>query len=155
MYEYFVVWYLVHILYLGNHIDDIRIYISVHLVFEVYLYLYCICIWSVFVFVFTLALFLGHPTYDILNGFGISLRLPLPPFYQSCGFYLRIYCSLIEPTFSYIFLGLFRIFIFQYLCISFSYIFLGLFRIFTFQYLCISFSYVFLHLCFIFILSIS
>ena len=80
------------------------------------LYLYCICIWSVFVF----ALFLGHPTYDILNGFGISLRLPLPPFYQSCGFYLRIYCSLIEPTFSYIFLGLFRIFIFQYLCIFFS-----------------------------------
>ena len=84
------------------------------------LYLYCICIWGVFVIVFKFALFLGHPTYDILNGFGISLRLPLPPFYQSCGFYLRIYCSLIEPTFSYIFLGLFRIFIFQYLCISFS-----------------------------------
>ena len=104
------------------------------------LYLYCICIWSVFVFVFKFALFLGHPTYDILNGFGISLRLPLPPFYQSCGFYLRIYCSLIEPTFSYIFLGLFRIFIFQYLCISFSYIFLDLCCIFIFEYLSISFT---------------
>ena len=35
-----------------------------------------------------------------------SLRLPRQPFYQTSGFYLRIYCSLIELTFSYIFSGL-------------------------------------------------
>ena len=36
-----------------------------------------------------------------------SLRLPRQPFYQTSGFYLRIYCSLIELTFSYIFSGLY------------------------------------------------
>ena len=47
--------------------------------------------------------FLKHPE-EILNGFVISLRqLPQSPFSQSCGFYLRIYCSLIELTLSYIF----------------------------------------------------
>ena len=58
-------------------------------------------------FIIVNSIYLGHPIYDISNGFGISLRLPQPPFYQSCGFYLRIYCSLIELTFSYIFTDLF------------------------------------------------
>ena len=60
---------------------------------------------------------LGHPVDDILNGFGISLRLPVSPFCQSCGFYLRIYCSLIELTCSYIFSCLFlSLYLLLYIC---------------------------------------
>ena len=70
---------------------------------------------SVNLFIIMNSIYLGHPLYDILNGFGISLRLPQPPFYQSCGFYLRIYCSLIELTFSYIFLDLFV----SFFCVDF------------------------------------